>query len=668
MDRPWTIEDSEKIYNLRGWGQRYFDINKAGNLVLSLDRDSSHDIEIPRVVSDVLARGIKMPVLFRFQDVLRNRVKQINETFQKSMKDHKYSGRYYGVYPIKVNQLREVVEEIIDAGEPYQFGLEAGSKGELLAVIAMNSAESLTIVNGYKDESMMRLALLGVKLGKKVIVVIEKLAEIDLLLAASREMGVRPIIGLRAKLQTESTGKWKTSSGEGAKFGLSTAEILCACQQLKAAGMLDAINLLHFHNGSQVTDIRTIKDAVKEAARIYAKLRKAGVPLQYLDCGGGLGVDYDGTHTASDASVNYTLREYVDDVVFTVQDVCRQESVPEPNIVTESGRSLVAHHSLLVMDVFGSIEAGCSPIELTETPDEHKIVGEMREIIRSIDPADLSEAYHDGLQARQEAQSLFKFGYLSLEDKAKVENLFWKLRLEIAKHAGKLKDLPEDVFEMTRHLGDQALCNFSLFQSLPDSWAVGHLFPIMPLHRLNEEPVRRCSIVDITCDSDGKIDQFVAHRKAGGMLPLHALNGEPYYVGIFLMGAYQATMGDIHNLFGRVNEVHVFQDGEEPGGYYLEEILHGQTVREVLSGIQYSVFELEKMVKISVEAQVKGGNIKPREGVDLMNIYESALQEYTYIDMESAVPPRHRASKDAEAAPSSNGAKEKEKEAAKAAA
>ncbi|MFA6029161.1 MAG: biosynthetic arginine decarboxylase [Elusimicrobiota bacterium] len=642
MDRPWTIEDAEKLYNLKGWGQRYFDINKAGNLVVQLDRDPNHDIEVKRIVEDVLARGIKLPVLFRFQDILRHRVKQINETFQKSIKDHKYGARYYGVYPIKVNQLREVVEEILDAGEPYQFGLEAGSKGELLAVVAMNSNEALTIVNGYKDESMMRLAALGTKLGKKVIVVIEKIAEIDLLIAASKELGVQPMIGLRAKLQTESTGKWKTSSGENAKFGLTTAEIICACQQFKAAGMLERVNLLHFHNGSQVTDIRTIKDAVKEAARIYAKLRKAGVPLNYLDCGGGLGVDYDGTHTASDASVNYTLREYVDDLVFTIQDVCRQEQVPEPNIVTESGRSLVAHHSMLCMDVFGSIEAGCSPIELNETPDEHKVVSEMREIIRSIDPTDLAEAYHDGLQTKAEAQSLFKFGYLSLEDKAKVENLFWKLRLEIGKIVPKVKDVPDDVLEMTRALGDQALCNFSLFQSLPDSWAVGHLFPIMPLHRLHEEPVRRCSLVDITCDSDGKVDRFVAHRKAGSLLPLHTLDGQPYYMGIFLMGAYQATMGDIHNLFGRVNEVHVFQDEEEPGGYYLEEIIHGQTVRDVLCGIQYSTFELLKMIKLALESQVKAGAIKPREGVDLMNLYDSVMQQYTYIDMETAVPSRHR--------------------------
>jgi len=655
MDRPWTIEDSEKLYNLKGWGQRYFDINKKGNVVVSLHRDPSQDIEIIRVVEDVLSRGIKLPVLFRFQDILRNRVRQQNELFQKAIKDHKYGGRYFGVYPIKVNQLREVVEEILDAGEPYQHGLEAGSKGELLAVVAMNSNAALTIVNGYKDESMMRLAMLGAKLGRRIVVVIEKLGEIDLLLQAAKESDACPMIGIRAKLQTESSGKWRTSSGESAKFGLTTAETLYAVQQLRAAGLLSRLVLLHYHNGSQITDIRTIKDAVKEATRIYAKLRKMGVPLEYIDCGGGLGVDYDGTHSAGDASVNYTLREYVDDVVSTVQDVCRQEAVPEPNIVTESGRSLVAHHSMLVMNMIGNIEGGACPIELNESPEEHKVVQEMREVIRSIDPNDLAEAYHDGMQLKQEAQSLFKFGYLSLEDKAKVESLYWRLRFEIAKLVPKVKDPPEDVFEMARNLGDQSLCNFSLFQSLPDSWAVGHLFPIMPLHRLAQEPTRRTALVDITCDSDGKIGQFVSHRKAGGLLPLHELDDRPYYVAIFLMGAYQATMGDIHNLFGRVNEVHVFEDEEEPGGYYLEEIIHGQTVRDVLAETQYSVFELEKMVKLSIESQVKAGSLKPREGVDLMNQYEAVMHEYTYIDSSpraaAAAPPPDRSVADPSALP-----------------
>ncbi|MBI5630127.1 MAG: biosynthetic arginine decarboxylase [Elusimicrobia bacterium] len=638
--KPWTIEDSANLYNLKGWGLKYFGVNEAGDLTLHPRRSPDGAIDIKKIIDDVVARGIKLPVLFRFQDVLRHRVVQLNETFQKVISESKYQGRYLGVYPIKVNQLREVVEEIVDAGEPYQFGLEAGSKGELMAVLAMNGPEALTIVNGYKDESMMRLALLGAKIGRKVIVVIEKPSELGLLIKAGKELGVRPAIGLRAKLQTQGSGKWKYSTGSAAKFGLTTPEILDAVHQIDAAGMRDCFKLLHFHIGSQVTDIQTIKDSVKEGARIYAKLANMGLKIEYLDCGGGLGVDYDGTHTAVDSSMNYNLREYVNGVVYTIQEVCKQEKVREPHIVTESGRSAVAHHSLLVVNVFGSIEAGDTPIDFKEAPGENEVVSQMREIIKGLDPKNLDESYHDGVQRRDEAFSLFKLGYLSLEDKAKIENLFWALCLEIGKMMSKAKYVPEELQEMTKMLRDQYLCNFSLFQSLPDSWAIGQLFPIMPLHRLNEEPLRRTALVDITCDSDGKISQFSCHRKAGGTLPLHSLKpGEPYYLGIFLMGAYQATMGDIHNLFGRVNEVHVFQDDEEPGGYYVEEIIQGQAVRDVLASIQYNEFELAKMIKASIDAQVKAGNIKPREGVDLLNQYEAVMAEYTYIDHNGVPAP-----------------------------
>lgn len=638
--KPWTTEDSEKLYLLKGWGLKYFGIADNGNLTLQPKREPGHGIEITKMVDDVLARGIKLPVLFRFQDILRHRVQQLNDTFRKAIAEYKYTGKYYGVYPIKVNQMREVVEEIVDAGEPFQFGLEAGSKGELMAVLAMNGPESLTIVNGYKDESMMRLALLGIKLGKKVIVVIEKPTELDVLMKVSRELNVRPLIGLRVKLQTEGAGKWKSSTGDAAKFGLTTPEILAALERLGAEGMKDCLKMLHFHIGSQVTDIQTIKDAVKEGARFYAKLRKAGAPLEYLDCGGGLGVDYDGTGTARDSSINYTLREYVGDLVYTIHEVCEEEKVPEPHIVTESGRALVAHHSMLVVNVFGSIEAGNAPIDPAETPGENKAVHEMREIIAALTPKTLSECYHDGLQLREEAYTMFKLGYLELEDKAKVETLFWRLCLEIGKLVPKAKYVPEDVQEMLKTINDQYLCNFSIFQSLPDSWAIGQLFPIIPLHRLNEEPVRRGALVDITCDSDGKISQFACHRKAGGTLPLHPLKpGEPYYLGIFLMGAYQATMGDIHNLFGRVNEVHVFEDPEEPNGYYIEDVFHGQTVREVLDDIQYSEFDLVKMVKSTIDQQVKAGNLKPREGVALLDIYEGVMKEYTYIDHAPGAAP-----------------------------
>ncbi|MBI2387315.1 MAG: biosynthetic arginine decarboxylase [Elusimicrobia bacterium] len=630
--KTWTIDAAESLYNLEGWGLNYFGINAKGNVTLQPKKEPEGAIDILDVVNDVASRNIKMPVLIRFQDILRRRVAVINEAFADAIKEHGYGGRFFGVYPIKVNQFREVVEEISDAGRSWQYGLEAGSKGELLAVLAMNSGDSLTIVNGYKDESMMRLAMIGLKLGKKVIVVVEKLSELRLLLDAAKDAGVRPLIGIRVKLQTTGVGKWRSSSGHFAKFGLTTPEILAAVETLKAEGLSDCLKLVHFHIGSQICDIRVIKDAVKEGARYYTKLRKMGLGVEYLDCGGGLGVDYDGTHTAVESSMNYNLREYVADVVYSVQEVCKQEKVPEPNLVTESGRSMVAHHALLVVNVFGSIETGATPIEFRETPDEHQVVRELRDAIKTLNPKNIAESFHDGQQHLEESFTLFKLGYLGLEDKAKVEHLYWKLCIEIGKLLPKAKFVSEDLLEMQKSLYDQYLCNFSLFQSLPDSWAIGQLFPIMPLHRLNEEPTRRASLVDITCDSDGKITNFACHRSAGGTLPVHALDGKPYYLGFFLMGAYQATMGDIHNLFGRVNEVHVFQDPAEEKGYYIEETIQGQTVRDVLTGIQYSDFELVRMIKEAADAQIKSGGLKPREAADLVDRYEAVLSEYTYVD------------------------------------
>ena len=629
--KPWSVADSEALYNLSGWGLKYFGVNAKGHVTMQPKREPDGSIDVMDIVEELTARGIKMPVLIRFQDILRRRVALLNEAFSSAIAEHEYGGRYFGVYPIKVNQLREVVEEISDAGRPFQFGLEAGSKGELMAVLAMNASDALTIVNGYKDESMMRLACLGLKMGRRVLVVIEKLSELDLLLAAAREAGVKPLIGLRVKLQTQGSGKWRSSTGHFAKFGLTTPEILAAVETLKAEGLQDCLKLVHFHIGSQVCDIRTIKDAVKEGARYYAKLRKMGLGVEYLDCGGGLGVDYDGTHTAVDSSMNYTLREYVGDLVYSVREVCRQEKVPEPNLVTESGRSLVAHHAVLVVNVFGSIETGASPVEFRETPDEHQVVRELRDAIKGLNPKNLAESFHDGQQRLDEAFSLFKLGYMGLEDKAKVEHLYWALCLEIGKLLPKATFVSEDLLEMQKALNDQYLCNFSLFQSLPDSWAIGQLFPIMPLHRLSEEPARRASLVDITCDSDGKITQFACNRK-GGTLPVHALDGNPYYLGVFLMGAYQATMGDIHNLFGRVHEVHVFKDETEPKGYYIEETISGQTIRDVLTDIQYSDFELVKMVKEAADARVKAGALKPREAAEIVDLYEATLAEYTYVD------------------------------------
>lgn len=633
--RVWSIEDSLKTYYIENWGLNYFGINGKGNIEVRPRQINapSPSIDVKAVVDDIISRGIKLPVLIRFQDILRHRVVTLNEAFRKAIEENGYKGRYQGVYPIKVNQLREVVEEILDAGAPYQFGLEAGSKAELLTSIAMNTnPDSLTLCNGYKDYSVIKTALLGVKLGRKVIIVVEKLSELYQILKVGKEMGIRPYIGLRCKLHTRGSGKWESSGGESAKFGLTTPEILQAIKTLKDEGMTDCVKLIHFHIGSQVTDIRTIKDAAKEGTRVYSKLRKMGIEIEYLDVGGGLGVDYDGSRTSFNSSINYSLQEYVSDIVYTIQEVCAAEEVPEPNIVSESGRAIVAHHSVLVLNVFGSIQVGASPYVLEESENESDVVREMREVLKNTTAKNLLESYHDALQRKEEAFSMFKLGFLDLEDKAKVENLFWKVCINIAKLMEGQKYIPEDLINMKKHLSDQYLCNFSLFQSAPDHWAIQHLFPIVPIHRLNEEPSHRSTLVDITCDSDGKVDKFIDLKDVRDTLPVHALNGQPYYIGMFLMGAYQDIMGDIHNLFGRVNEVHVFEDVEEPGGYYIEETIQGHSVSSIISTIQYNPAELAKMVKIMIDAQVKAGAIKPREGVDLLNDYEQRLNEYTYID------------------------------------
>jgi arginine decarboxylase len=635
--RTWGVSDSIKLYNIENWGDQYFSIGPAGNMTIHPRRGEGPGIDIMSVVEEIRSsHGVGMPVVVRFQDIIRHRVVALNEAFRKSIAEFGYKGKYQGVYPIKVNQMREVVEEIIDAGRPYDFGLEAGSKAELAAVIAMNTTpKALTICNGYKDYEFIKTALMGIKLGKRVLIVVEKLSELYQIIAVAREMGVVPEIGIRVKLYSKGSGKWESSGGEFAKFGLTTPEILHAVNVLKKEGLTDSFKLLHFHIGSQVTNIKTIKDAVKEGTRIYAKLRKMGLNLEFLDVGGGLGVDYDGSRTSFESSINYSLSEYVSDVVYSIQEICQAEEVPEPNIVSESGRAIVAHHSVLVVNVFGNIEVGATPYDLRETPDEDDVVKEMRYLSQNLSTKNLLEHFHDALQRKEEALSMFKLGFLSLEDKAKVEHLFWNICKVIHKNAAGLKYVPDDVEALNKHLADQYLCNFSVFQSMPDHWAINHLFPIVPLHRHDEEPTHASTLVDITCDSDGKVNKFIDLRDIKDTLPLHQLKqGESYYLGFFLMGAYQDIMGDLHNLFGRVNEVHVFLDETEPGGYYVEEVIRGNNIAGVLSLIQYSATDLAKRMKESIDIKVREGQIKPREGVDLQNFYEGVLNGYTYMDYE----------------------------------
>src|SRR4051794_5802068 len=645
----WSIEKSLSLYNIPGWGAGYFNINPKGHLVVHPFGQPGPVIDLMDVVDDIRERKLGFPCIVRFQDLLRSRVKQLNEVFRAAIAQHNYKGQYFGVYPTKVNQMREVVEEILDAGAPYHFGLEAGSKGELLIVLALNTdPEALTICNGYKDEEYLRLALLGRKLGRKILVVIEKLSELPHLLTLAEEMGVQPLIGLRSKLSTKGTGKWESSSGDFAKFGLTTPELIKAVELLRAANRLDAARLFHFHVGSQLTDIRTVKDVVNEGARFYAKLRKMGLTnLEFFDVGGGLGVDYVGARSTSYvSSLNYSMEEYAADVVYTVQQICSNENVPEPNLVSESGRALTAHHSCLLMNVFGHIEFGENGAVQEEAPpgdqaaapvppSDSPIVREMREIVSGLTPKNSGEAYNDAVAKKEQALTMFKLGILGLEERAAVEGLFWRVCRRLVEINKKRKRVPGPTRGLDDKLADQYMANFSLFQSAPDHWAINQLFPIAPLHRLNEQPTRDSTIVDITCDSDGKIDTFIEGETVDETIALHPLRpGEPYYLGMFLTGAYQDIMGDMHNLFGRVHEVHVFVDDDDPEDYYIEEVIPGDTMERVLQRVQYEPSDLAKRIKQALDSKVREGQVKPKESVQLTDFYEQAMRGYTYLGTE----------------------------------
>jgi arginine decarboxylase len=635
---PWDIQAARGLYNIDRWGAKYYDINEAGHVVARPLHESGASVDLTDVVEEAKARGLRFPLLIRFQDILRHRVQSINEAFRTSIAEFNYQGNYRGVFPIKVNQLREVVEEILDAGKPYQFGLEVGSKPELFAGLALQDQEnSLIICNGYKDPSFIRMALMGIKLGRKVIMVVEKLEELKQIITVSRQFGVEPLIGIRSRLLSKGAGKWAESGGENAKFGLSTVELLAAAELLRTENLVHCFRLLHFHIGSQVPDILTVKKAVQEAARVYAKLHKMGFPIECIDVGGGLGVDYDGSRSAFDSSTNYTLQEYTNDVVYYIADVCNAEKVPHPEIISESGRAIVAHHSVLIVEVFGAIGKVRQDPGLTYGEQEHPLVKELLDIQRNLCKLNKLEAYHDALERREDAHTMFTLGVLELPDKAKIEHLYWEISTAVVASFRGQAYIPEEIRKLEDSLGDQYLCNFSVFQSLLDHWALGQLFPIMPISRLNERPTREGTLVDITCDSDGQINKFIDLRDVRDTLPLHALNGngnghtESYYLGFFLMGAYQDIMGDLHNLFGRVNEVHVFLDPDEPAGYYVEEVIEGNTIIQALAAVQYDENELKRQMKAQVDAAIKSDRLKPSEGMRLLDDYERGLKEYTYL-------------------------------------
>jgi arginine decarboxylase len=629
---PWDIDSARALYNIQRWGAKYFDINDEGHVVALPLQDAGVPVDITDVIEEATGRGLKFPLLIRFQDILRHRVEAINTAFRNSIAEYNYKGAYRGVFPIKVNQLREVVEEILDAGKPFEFGLEVGSKPELFAGLALQSqVGSLIICNGYKDAEFIRMALLGIRLGKKVIMVVEKLEELRQVIAISKQLGVEPQIGIRARLLSKGAGKWADSGGENAKFGLSTAEILAATEMLTAENLGHCLKLLHFHIGSQVPDILTIKKAVQEASRFYAKLYKMGFKIEHLDVGGGLGVDYDGSRTAYDSSTNYTLQEYTNDIVYYVADVCNAEGVPHPGIVSESGRAIVAHHSVLVVEVFGAIEKIRPGNFLKYGEDEHALVRELLDIQKNLGKLNKLEAYHDALERREDAQHMFTLGMMDLPDKAKIEDLYWQIGREVVQSFKGQAYTPEEIRKLEDTLCDQYLCNFSVFQSLLDHWALGQLFPIMPIARLDEQPTREATLVDITCDSDGQVNQFIDLRDVRDTLPVHALRykaegeQEPYHIGFFLMGAYQDIMGDLHNLFGRVNEVHVFLEPDEPAGYYIEEIIEGNTV------VQSYEHELKRKMKSQMDEAIKSDRMKPSEAMRLLDDYERGLKAYTYL-------------------------------------
>lgn len=633
--KKWSIEDSENLYRVNRWGAGYFEIGQNGNLHVTPDpSNTAMRIDFKAVVDEIKQEGIQFPVVVRFHDILRSQVAMLNQTFRDTVKEADYQSKYMGVYPIKVNQTREVVEEIVDAGAEFNYGLEAGSKAELLAVMAMNTnTESLTILNGYKDQEFMRLALLNLKLGRKTLVVIEKFSELILLVRIAKELDIKPLVGVRSKMTVKGRGKWESSGGDRAKFGLTISEIINAARYLEENGMADSLKLLHFHIGSQLTDIRAVKESITEGAMIYSELYRMGFKLEYVDVGGGLGIDYDGSQSTNDSSRNYSMQEYVSDIVYGMKQVCDLEDVPHPILVSESGRAITAHHSCVVTQVVGEIKAHGKGVNTDHAEDEHVLVSDIRELTEIIDQQDnLQEIFNDASQFKEQAMQAFKLRVISLEELAKIETLYWQVMEKVQFRLKELTFIPEEMQELDFALSSQYLCNFSVFQSAADTWAIDQVLPVVPLTRMHERPTVNCSLVDITCDSDGKLDQFISEQGLSNIVPMHQLKpDEEYYLGLFLTGAYQDVMGDMHNLFGRLTEVHIFSYDDDPQDFYIEEVVNGSSVEDVLSIMQYNPNSMAQSVKKMIDAHIAQGQMKPREGVKWTDFYEDCLKGYTYL-------------------------------------
>lgn len=630
--RRWRIEDSAELYNITGWGLKYFSINDNGHVQVT-PREGCASVDLKELMDELQIRDITAPVLLRFPDILDNRIEKISRCFKQAAEEYKYGAQNFIIYPIKVNQMRQVVDEIVSHGKKFNIGLEAGSKPELHAVLATNIDEhNLIICNGYKDENYVELALLAQKMGRRIFLVVEKLNELHLIARLAKRIGVRPNIGIRIKLSSSGSGKWEESGGDHSKFGLNSSELLEAVDALAKYKMEDCLKLIHFHIGSQITKIRRIKNALREATQFYVQLTKMGFSIDFIDIGGGLGVDYDGTRSsASENSMNYSIQEYANDAISAIVDACEKNGLKQPNVITESGRSLSAHHSILIIE---TLETTHLPVwnDNEEVSDsDHELARELYQIWDRLGQQSLLESWHDALQIREEALDRFSLGMLDLHTRAQIEKLFWSVAREVNDIAKTMKHVPEEL-RISKMLPDKYFCNFSLFQSLPDSWAIDQMFPIMPISRLDEKPTRTATIQDVTCDSDGKINCFISSHGFSNALPIHPIkNGESYYLGVFLVGAYQEILGDMHNLFGDTNTVHV---SVHKDGYEIEQIIDGETVAEVLDYVQYNPKKLVRNVETWVTRSMKSGKITPEEGREFLSNYRSGLYGYTYLEKD----------------------------------
>ncbi len=631
--RKWSIDDSAELYNINGWGQNYFSINEKGHVTVT-PKGEGVAVDLKELMEELQVRDVDTPVLLRFPDILDNRIEQISNCFEFAAKEYGYHAKNYIIYPIKVNQMRPVVEEIVSHGNRFNIGLEAGSKPELHAVLSIDiDEEAMIICNGYKDESYIELALLAQKMGKRIYLVVEKLMELKTIARIAKKLKVRPNIGIRIKLASSGSGKWEESGGDVSKFGVNSSELLEALELLESYQMKECLQLIHFHIGSQVTNIRRIKTALKEAAQFYVQLQAMGFDINFVDIGGGLGVDYDGTRSASSGnSMNYSIQEYVNDAVSSIVDVCEKYELKQPNIITESGRALTAHHSVLVFEVLASTTLPAFDENETISEDAHELVKELYDLWENLNQPRLLEIWHDALQCREDGLNLFNLGLIDLRTRAQIERLFWSIARDVYKMSAEIKHAPEELKKVSKLLPDKYFCNFSLFQSLPDSWAIDQIFPIIPISRLKEQPIRSATLQDITCDSDGKIDNFISTRNFSYHLPVHELDGkEPYYLGVFLVGAYQEILGDLHNLFGDTNAVHIKVKNNE---YTVDKIIEGETVADVLEYVQFNPKKMARSIEVWVTTSVKKGIISAAEGREFLSNYRSGLYGYTYMEQD----------------------------------